>query len=61
MKTRIKLTTEESARINRVASVLTDRIICSETLRLSLPIVRLMLEKTIVAYKKIEGKYGEVI
>ena len=59
-KIRIKLTSEEAARVNKVASVMVDKIICGETLKLSLPIVRLMLEKTIVAYKRIEGKYGEV-
>ena len=60
-KTRVRLTSEEAARVNKVASAMVDKIICGETLRLSLPIVRLMLEKTIVAYGRIKKKYGEVI
>lgn len=60
-KTRIRLTSEEAARVNKVASAMVDKIICGETLRLSLPIVRLMLEKTVIAYKKIEEKYKEVV
>ena len=60
-KTRIRLTSEEAARINKVASAMVDKIICGETLRLSLPIIRLMYEKVTVAYKNIEEKYGEVV
>ncbi len=60
-KTRIKLTSEEATRVNRIASAMVDKIIAGETLRLALPIVRLMLEKTIVAYGRIKNKYGEVI
>ncbi|KKM63219.1 hypothetical protein LCGC14_1513670 [marine sediment metagenome] len=60
-KIRIRLASKEAARVNEVASAMVDKIIAGETLRLTLPIVRLMLEKTIVAYKRIESRYGEVI
>jgi hypothetical protein len=58
---RIRLTTEEARRVRVVAEAMVDKIICGETLRLTLPIVRLMGEIAVVKYRKIEEKYGEVV
>lgn len=60
-KARVKLTNEEIVRVRHIAESMVDRIICGETLRLALPIVKLMSEITIAKYKAIESKYGEVV
>jgi hypothetical protein len=59
-KTKVKLKTEEAERINTVADRLSKTIIAGETLRLALPIARLIHEKIFAEYKKIEEKYGKV-
>jgi hypothetical protein len=59
-KTKVKLTTDEAIRINKVADKLSKTIIAGETLRLALPIGRLIHEKIFTEYKKIEEKYGKV-
>jgi len=59
-RARVKLTTEEATRINRVADAMVNKIVAGETLRLAVPIVRLMHEKIALMYKRIEKKYGEV-
>ena len=61
MKTRVKLTDEEAARVSKMATNLANKIIAGETLRLALPIARLMYEKVVANYKRIENKYGEVV
>jgi len=58
---RIKLTTEEAVRVNRIADVTVNKIIAGETLRLAMPIARLIHEKIIAMHKRIEDKYGEVV
>jgi hypothetical protein len=57
-KERIKLTTEEAVRVGYVARSVADKLICQETLRLALPIVRLAHEMITADYKRIKGKYG---
>jgi len=58
---RIKLTTEEAKRVNRIADVTVNRIVAGESLRLAMPIARLIHEKIIAMHKRIEDKYGEVV
>ena len=60
-KAKIKLTTEEAQHVSRLANSLTDKLIAGETLRLALPIARLVHEKVIASYKRIEKRHGEVI
>jgi len=60
-KTQVWLTDDEIARVRKIATAMVDKIICGETMRLALPIVRLMHEITTAKFKQIENKYGEVI
>ncbi len=59
-KMTVKLTTEEARRVTNVADKLSKRIIAGETLRLALPIARLIHEQVFANYKSIEEKYGKV-
>ena len=61
VKTKIKLTTEEAQNVARIADGLANKLIAGETLRLALPIARLVHEKVIASYKRIESRYGEVV
>ena len=58
---RIKLTSDEANRVSRTAESIAIKLIAGETLRLALPIARLIHEKIIAEYKVIQGKHGEVI
>ena len=60
-KEKIPLTHEEAVRIGRIARSVADKLICQETLRLALPIVRLAHEIVTADYKRIKEKHGEVI
>ena len=60
-KEKIPLTHEEAARVSRIARGVADKLICQETLRLALPIVRLVHEIVVADYKRIKEKHGEVI
>ena len=60
-KEKIPLTHEEAVRVSRVARYVADKLICQDTLRLALPIVRLAHEMIIADYKRIKEKHGEVI
>jgi hypothetical protein len=60
-KEKISLTSEEAAHISRIARGIADKLICQETLRLALPIIRLAHEMIIVDYKRIQERYGKVI
>lgn len=59
-KEKIPLTHEEAAHISHIARATADRLICQETLRLALPIVRLAHEMIVADYKRIKEGYGEV-
>ncbi len=60
-KEKIPLTHEEAARVSRIARSVVDKLICQETLRLALPIVRLAHEMVVADYKRIKEKYEEVL
>lgn len=61
MKEKIKLTSVEAAHVNHVARAVADKLICQETLRLALPIVRLTHEIITADYKRIKERHGEVV
>jgi hypothetical protein len=60
-KVKVKLTTEEAKRVSHCAEGVANKLIAGETLRLALPIARLVHEKVIASYKRIEKKYGKVV
>ena len=60
-KEKIPLTHEEAARVSHVARGVADKLICQETLRLALPIVRLAHEMITADYKRIKERHGEVV
>jgi hypothetical protein len=51
---------EEAEHISKVAHNMAEGLIAGETLRLALPIARLIHEKVFASYKRIEHKYGKV-
>ena len=59
-KTTIPLTSDEARRVTKIADMTAKRLIAGETLRLALPISRLIHEKVFANYKSIETKYGKV-
>lgn len=59
-KEKIPLTHEEAVHIRHIARSVADKLICQDTLRLALPIVRLAHEMIIADYKRIKDKHGEV-
>ena len=61
MPIKVKYDSDEAKHIARRADGLAEKLIAGETLRIALPIARLVYEKVTASYKRIEKKYGEVI
>ena len=59
-KEKIPLTHEEAVHVSHIARSVADKLICQETLRLALPIVRLVHEMVVADYKRIKERYGKV-
>jgi hypothetical protein len=47
-------------RVVEVANKLADRLICTQGLRLSLPIAKSVFEKVLASYKRTEQAHGKV-
>ncbi|KKL97299.1 hypothetical protein LCGC14_1835910 [marine sediment metagenome] len=61
MPIKVKYDSDEAKHIARLADTLADKLIAGESLRLALPIARLVYEKVTASYKRIEKRHGGVV